>query len=225
VGGEDPADQPALVPGVGTLPVDLRAVGVRYRPNAIATPPTGVTSGDVLDFAVTMWQPQTTLRNVVFNIQIDTNNDGVTDFTVRNLNTTENRSSNFILPGVSGTPGNAFFFTDFTLESTKAILSVYPSVMGINGSSRIGVRVTSSNSNGGLVLDTLGDGTFQYITLDQPVATPSQTSIAMPSGSAAQVPYGINSANTAASPGNKGLLVLVGDNPVQSESAVLQFVR
>lgn len=225
VGGEDPADQPALVPGAGPLPVDLRAVGVRYRPNAVAVPPTGVTSGDVIDFAVTMWQPQTTLRSVVFNVEIDTNNDGVTDFTVRNLNTTSNRSSNFIVPGTSGTPGNAFFFTDFTLESTKAILSVYPSVMGINASSRIGLRVTSSNSNNGPVLDTMGNGSFQYIKLDATVAQPAQTSVAMPSGAAAQVNYGIASANSTVSPGNKGLLVLVGDNPVQNESAVLQFVR
>ena len=97
--------------------------------------------------------------------------------------------------------------------------------MGINGSSRIGVRVTSSNSNGGPVLDTMGDGSFQYIKLDQTVVQPAQTAIAMPSGTAVQVPYGITSANTTVSPGNKGLLVLVGDNPVQNESAVLQLVR
>lgn len=225
VGSEDPQDQAALQPGVGVLPVDLRAVGVRYRPNAVPTPPAGVTSGDLIDFAVTMWQPQTTLRSVVFNIELDTNNDGVTDFTVRNLNTSENRSSNFIVPGTSGTPGNAFLFTDFTLDSTKAILSVFPSVMGINGSSRIGVRVTSSNSNGGPVLDTLGDGSFQYIKLDAPVALPTQSQVALASGAAAQVNYSIISTNTAVSPGNKGLLVLVADNPVQTESTVLQFVR
>lgn len=225
VGGEDPQDQAALQPGVGVLPVDLRAVGVRYRPNAVPTPPAGVTSGDLIDFAVTMWQPQTTLRSVVFNIELDTNNDGVTDFTVRNLNTTENRSSNFIIPGTTGTPGNAFLFTDFTLDSTKAILSVYPSVMGINGSSRIGVRVTSSNINGGAVLDTMGDGSFQYIKLDAPVALPTQSQVALASGAAAQVNYSIISSNTSVSPGNKGLLVLVADNPVQSESTVLQFVR
>lgn len=226
VGGEDAQDQPALVPGSGVLPVDLRAVGVRYRPNAAPLPlPGGVTSADVLDFAVTTWNPQTNLRSSVYNIEIDTNNDGVTDFTVRNLNTTTNRSSNFIIPGTSGTPGNAFFFTDFTLDSTKAILSVFPSVMGITGSSRIGVRVTSSNSNGGPVLDTMGDGSFQYIKLDQTVAQPSQNGVLMPSGSAAQVSYDIVNGNVSVSPGNKGLLVLVADNPVPSESTVLQFVR
>jgi hypothetical protein len=228
IGGEDAEDQAALVPGSGVLPVDLRAVGVRYRPGAVATPPAGVTSGDVLDFAVTLWKPVTTLRSAVFNIEIDTNDDGITDFTVRNLNSTENRSSNFIVPAATGTPGNAFFFSDFALESTKAVLSVFPSVMNITGTSRIGIRVSSSNFNGGPVLDQLpNNGAFQYVKLDAPAATPVTNSLVLASGQGAQVPYTINGANVAqgVSPGSKGLLVLVGENPVQNESAVLQFVR
>ena len=228
LGGEDAEDQPPLVTSSGVLPVDLRAVGVRYRANAVPTPPAGVTSGDVLDFAVTLWKPMTTLRSAIFNVEIDTNGDGVTDFTVRNLNSTENRSSNFIVTGTTGAPNNAFFFTDFALDSTKAILSVYPSVMGINASSRIGVRVNSSNFNGGPVLDTLpNSNSFQYITLNQPAVTPAQGSLVMASGTAAQVPFTVNGANAlpAVSPGNKGLLVLVAENPLQNESTVLQFLR
>ena len=228
LGGEDAEDQPALVPNSGVLPVDLRAVGVRFRANAVPTPPPGVTSGDVLDFAVTLWKPVTTLRSAIFNIEIDTNGDGVTDFTVRNLNSTENRSSNFILTGTTGAPNNAFFFTDFALDSTKAILSVYPSVMGINASSRIGVRVNSSNFNGGAVLDILPNSNlFQYITLNQPAVTLPQASLVMASGTAAQVSFAVNAANAlpAVSPGNKGLLVLIAENPVPTESRVLQFLR
>ncbi len=228
IGGEDAQDQPALVPGTNVLPVDLRAVGVRYRAGAVATPPAGVTSGDVIDFAVTLWQPVSNLRSSIFNIEIDTNGDGVTDFTVRNLNTTENRSSNFIVPAATGVPGSAFIFTDFALDSTKAILSVFPSVMGITGTSRIGIRVNSSNSNGGPVLDVLpNSNAFQYVKLDATVATPTTSSLVLASGQAQQVTYTINSANAAAavSPGNKGLLVLVGENPVQNESAIFQFVR
>lgn len=228
VGGEDAADQPALVPGTNVLPMDLRAVGVRYRPGAVAAPPAGVTSGDVLDFAVTLWKPVTTLRSAVFNIELDTNGDGATDFTVRNLNTTENRSSNFIIPAATGTPGSAFFFTDFTLDSTKAVLSVFPSVMGITASSRIGIRVTSSNANGGPVLDRLPNSSaFQYVKLDAPAATPATSSLVLAGGQTQQVPFTINGANLAAgtSPGSKGLLVLVEENPAQNDSAVVQFVR
>jgi minor extracellular serine protease Vpr len=228
LGREDAEDQPALVPGANVLPVDLRAVGVRYRPNAVPVPPAAVSSGDVIDFAVTLWKPVTTLRSAIFNIEIDTNGDGTTDFTVRNLNTTENRSSNFIVPAATGTPGNAFFFTDFALDSTKAILSVYPSVMGITANSRIGVRVTSSNSNGGSVLDRLpNNSAFQYITLSQPAVTPAGTSLVMPGSSAAQLAFTVNTAAAAStvSPGNKGLLLLMAENPVQNESAVLQILR
>ncbi len=228
MGGEDPEDQPALVPGSNVLPVDLRAVGVRYRPNAVPAPlPTGVTSGDVLDFAVTLWKPVTTLRNVVFNIELDTNDDGVTDFTVRTANSTENRSATFISTGTGTALTGGFFFTDFTLDTGKAILSVFPSLMSITPSSRIGVRVTSSNSVGGAVLDRLPNSSaFQYIKLNEPVAVPSQGSVVLSSGAAFQLPYTISGRSTlSVSPGNKGLLVLSADNPVATESTVLQFVR
>lgn len=228
LGGEDAEDQPALVPGSNVLPVDLRAVGVRYRANAVPAPlPTGVTSGDVLDFAVSLWKPVTTLRSAVFNIEIDTNDDGVTDFTVRNLNAATNVNANFISTGTSTTGTGAFFRTDFALDSSKAIISVFPSLMNITASSRIGVRVTSSNSAGGTVLDRLPNGgQFQYITLNQPAVTPSQSSVVLASGTAAQVPYTVDpAAGLTASPGNKGLLVLVADNPLASESTVLQVLR
>lgn len=228
IGSEDAEDQPAAVAGTEVLPVDLRALGVRYLPGAIAAPPAGVTSGDLIQFAVTLWKPVTTLRPAVFNIEIDTNGDGATDFTVRNLNTTANRSSDFIVPAATGTPGNAFFSTDFTLDTSKAVLTVFPSVMGITATSRIGVRVTSSNFNNGPVLDKLpNSNAFQYIKLNQLVAAPATNSLVMSTGQAAQVPYTINSANSlsAVSPGNKGLLVLVAENPLPSESLVLQLAR
>jgi hypothetical protein len=64
VGGEDPQDQPALVPGSNVLPVDLRAVGVRFVPNGFTgTLPAGITNGNLLQFGVSFWNALETLRS------------------------------------------------------------------------------------------------------------------------------------------------------------------
>ena len=225
VGGEDAQDQPALVPGSNVLPVDLRGVGVRFVPNGFTgTLPAGITSGNLLQVGVSFWNPLDTLRSATVNVEIDTNNDGVTDFTVRNLNTSENRNAVFIAPGITGANGNAFFRPDFTLGSNRMVMTAFASPMSITASSRIGLRVTTSNGSNATaaILDTLGTGGLQYVTLDQLVSVPSAISYLVNPGASGSFSVTSNPANAAtASPGDKGLLVISTENANANSAALI----
>jgi len=224
VAGVDAQDQPALVPGSNVLPVDLRAVGVRYVPNAVTTPPAGATS-DVLQFAVSTWSVMDTPRSATVTVEIDTNGDGAADFFVRNLNTTENRNAVFIAPAATGTNGNAFFRADTTLGSKRMIMSVFPAFMGITQNSRIGIRVRSSNgsiSATNLALDTLPDSAaFQYIKLNQLVYVPDVRSYTLPSNGSRTFGTRALAGNLATSPGDKGLMMVLAENPIDSDIAIV----
>ena len=224
IGGEDPQDQPALVPGSNLLPVDLRAVGVRFIPNGFTgTLPTGITSGDLMQVGVSFWNGLDTLRSATVNVEIDTNNDGVTDFTLRNLNTTENRNAVFIGTGLTGADANAFFRPDFTLGSNRMIMTVFASPMSITTTTRVGVRVTSSNGSNATnpILDTLGTGAFQYIKLDQLKNVPSTASFLLNAGTAGSFTVASTPANAAVSPGDAGLLVISTENANANAAAVI----
>jgi len=228
LGTEQAATLPPVVPGGESLPIDIRAVGVRFTPSAIATPPAGVTSGDVLEFAVSLRTPVVTARLATINVEIDTNNDGTPDFTVSNLNTTTNVSSAFIRTGTTGTPGNGFFQVATALNSSQMQLSVFPSIMGINASSRIGIRVKSSNGNLDFfpVLVTYpSSGAFQYVTLNRMVNRVPANAFIVPTGANSRLSFSTNSSNSAASPADKGLLMIFRDNTIATESAILQLVN
>jgi subtilisin family serine protease len=222
IGSEDPQDQPALVPGSNVLPVDLRAVGVRFVPNGFTgTLPTGITSGDLVQVGVSFWNGLDTLRSATVNVEIDTNNDGVTDFTLRNLNTTENRNAVFIATGLTGANGNAFFRPDFTLGSNRMIMTAFASPMSITSTTRVGVRVTTSNGSNATnaILDTLGTGAFQYIKLDQLKNVPSAISYVVNAGAAGSFTVASTPANAGVSPGDGGVLV-IGTENANANSAV-----
>jgi minor extracellular serine protease Vpr len=228
VGTQDAKDQPALVPGTGELPVDIKALGVRFVPNGLANPPAGQT-GDVLEFAVTTWEPMDTLRSATFNIEIDTTGDGQPNFTVRNLNTTSNRNAVFVSTGTTGAPANGFLFADQPLSSTRAVLPVLASTMGITATSRIGIRMYSTNGFSTTfpfpVLDRLPDNNqFQYVQFDQLRVQTNERSFVLNSGATRQFKFTTYRANNAASPGDKGLLVIKSENPVATEAATVQLL-
>ena len=217
VAGTDARDQPAQVPGSNSFPVDLRAVGVRYVANAVPQPPAGATP-DVLQFAVSLWSVADTLRNATVNIEIDTDGNGTTDFTVRNLNTTENRSSAFIAPASTGTNGNAFFFVDSPLNAKRMTMTVFPAFMSINQSSRIGIRVTSSSG------DALPDaGAFQYFKLNELVNVPDVRSYVLAGNGSRSFGARALPGNALASPGDKGLMLVLGENPTDSDVAFVSL--
>lgn len=217
IGVRDAQDQPALVPGADVLPVDIRAVGMRFLPGAFGE--------DGMQFAISTWHPMDTLRFNTFNIELDTNGDGVTDFTVHNLNTTFNTTADFITPA-GGAPDLAFFFTTQAINSSNAILTILPNRVGITAGTRLGIRVRSSNGFGAPTLDRAPDnGGFLYVQPDKMVVNPSALDLQVLSGGSARLNYTVNSANSTVSPGDKGLLLLHTDNPTGNESTVVQLVN
>ena len=225
IGAQDAQDQPALVPGSEEQPVDLRALGLRYLVNGLAgTPPAGATN-DLLQIAVTTWKPTDTLRSSVFNVEFDSNGDGVTDFTVQNLTSSTNRNFAFITPA-GGSPGNAFFATAFPLNSSRAVMTVLPGFMGITANTRFGVRVRSVNFFGSTrVWDTLPDnGGFLYVRPNAMVNVPSSLGFTQAPGVTNRITFTSSAANQATSPGDKGLLLIHGDNPVARAVTPMQLV-
>lgn len=234
IGAQDPQDQAGPDSVNENLPIDIRAVGVRYSVGAVPAPlPTGVTSGDVLEFAISLWRPMDTWRLATFNIEVDINNDGVADFMVRNLNTTANRQAVFIAPVTAalpngGTNGGSFFSAAASLSSTKMVLPVFASLLSVNPNSRIGIRVKSSNgstASGWPVFDTVPDSnTFQYFRPSALVNSPTARSFQLNAGASGRFNFDSNAGNLVASPGDKGLLLFYGDNLVTAETTTLQLV-
>jgi subtilisin family serine protease len=225
VGVPDRRDVAPTVPGSEEQRIDIQAIGLRYTPNAV-TPPAGVPTGDVMEIAVALNYPVTTLRQAVLNAEIDVNDDGVADFTVQNLTTTTGVQAVFITPA-GGAPGGAFFRVATPLDSKKAVLPVFPSLMGIAENTRIGVRVFSSTFLGSPAVDTApNSGAFQYITPNRLVVQPSARTVVAESGASGNLTYVLaGKENALSSPADKGLLLFHGDNPLANEFTVLRAVR
>jgi hypothetical protein len=85
---------------------------------------------------------------------------------------------------------------------------------------------TSNGSNASSpVLDTMGDGSFRYISLGALVHDPAARSYILPgSGGANAATFGFRTftANAAASPGDNGLMLLLNENPLASGMAIVR---
>lgn len=225
VGPRDPQDQPAPVFGSEVLPVDIKAVGIRYTANAFAAP-AGLANGDLAEIAISLWNPLDTLRQAVFNVDIDVDGDGVADYTVQNLQTSNNTSAVFVRPVSTGVPGNAFFLTTGASNSSKFVLPFFSAAAGFNANTRIGIRVRSTNFAGGPTLDLAPDGGgFIYLKPNQLVNNPAARSFSLAAGAATRFGFTTTAANAAASPADKGFLIFSYDNPADSEATLLQLVN
>jgi subtilisin family serine protease len=111
-------------PGDNFAVVDMRAVGVRYLPDAL----TGV-GADLLEFAInTQGRRAHPNYPAQFEVLVDTNNDGTPDYAVFNqeLGTFASSGQNFVFVADLNAGGAArgFFFTDADLNSGNVILTV-----------------------------------------------------------------------------------------------------
>ncbi len=116
-------------PGDNIAVIDLRAVGVRYLPDAVC----GV-SGGCLEFAMTTWGRNAhPLYPRGIDIEIDTTGDGAADYFV-----TQQENGPFASSGqsvafvgaVGSTSLNAFFFNDSDLNSGNVIYTVPMLLLG-----------------------------------------------------------------------------------------------
>ncbi len=116
-------------PGDNAAVIDLRAVGVRFLPDALTR-----YGADVLEFAIhTNGRRATPNYPAEFDVFIDTNGDGVDDFVVFNA---ENggfaaTGQNLVFVGNLTTGATkAFFFTDADLNSGNVIFTVPLNIPG-----------------------------------------------------------------------------------------------
>ncbi len=111
-------------PGDNFAVIDMRSVGVRYLPNAL----TGI-GADVLEFAIsTNGRRAHPNYPAEFDIEVDTNGDGMPDYVVFNAENggfgATGQNLVFVADLNAGGPARAFFFTDADLNSGNVIFTV-----------------------------------------------------------------------------------------------------
>jgi hypothetical protein len=123
---------------------DLRAVGVTTIPV-----PAGFCSGRpsfLWIFAFNTWDRQTSLLPVIFQVDLDTNQDGLVDYQVFNAPLSIVQAGNFSDPreltwafGPSG--GNAFFFAEHATNSANTSLTICAEQVGLTGADILATNV------------------------------------------------------------------------------------
>ena len=143
------------IPGAGSnqAVIDLRSVGARYLPAAVA----GV---DVLEFAInTNGRRAHPAYPGGFEVQIDTNGDGTPDYFVFNGENGAFASTGQTLTYVqaaTATSASAFFFADADLNSGNIILTVPMAALGLSPGTTIGFSVLAvDNYFSGIVTDAI----------------------------------------------------------------------
>jgi minor extracellular serine protease Vpr len=142
-------------PGDGFAAIDLRAVGTRYlAPDVCGVP------GGCLEFAIS-----TNVRRAHpaypggFEIDIDTNGDGVVDYAVFNAEgggfDTSGQTLIFVQPIATGV-NTAYFYADADLNSGNMIMTVPMAALGLTAGQTIAFSAfAADNYFSGLVSDSL----------------------------------------------------------------------
>jgi subtilisin family serine protease len=194
--------------------IDLRAVGVR-------------SDADVVQFGVTTFgqraHPDVPGR---FEVLIDTNRDGTDDFMVFNGDATlaatgqfDGRNVVFAQP-VGATTAAAAFFIDADLDSANAILTVPLAAVGLKAGAQFDFHVQARDTYfSGAVTDTIATMTF---TLGTPRFAASAATVPVPAGGSAKVGVTAVAGGDAASPSQRGLLLLERDQKVGDEADLVR---
>jgi minor extracellular serine protease Vpr len=209
----NPNDLP--LPGSNLSYTDLRAVGAR-----LAAP-------DTLQFGISTFARRSNpVYPSGYEVQIDTNRDGVADFAVFNqlLNAQSSLSVVKVLNIAAGTV-QAFFFIDADFYSGNMILTAPLSAMGLTDASTFDFTVLSyDNYFTGQVSEVIGPMTF----------TPAKPKFALegggirvtvPTGVAGQLRSVAVAGGDVASPSQTGLLFLNRGNAGERGEASLVNIR
>jgi len=205
-----------LPPGCDTSPIDIKEVGVRFRPAA-----PGEETGGLLEFAVTLWDEphRASQAPAEFRIYIDADADGADDYALFNSDAardySDGRSAVFVMnlaEGVARRQG----YVDSTFNSQNYILPVGAAAVGAIPGQPLRFSVYAYNGQWQRQLwdcapkqGFLCSGAYQYTPgmarFDLPVA---QRTLVVPAAGATSVAWASSPEADAASPAQVGLLLL-----------------
>ncbi len=201
-------------PGDNFAVVDLRAVGARL---------VGIGGGNFgVQFAVnTFGQRAHPNYPAEFDVYIDSNNDGVFDFVVFNVENGTFASTGQNVTAVANLTthtSTAFFFTDADLDSANAILTAPLSALGLTPSTQFNFSVFAfDNYFTGALTDAIQGMTY---TLGTPRFFGSGIPAAgVPAGGSSTLAISAVPGGDAASPSQTGLLLMYRDSKTEREAS------
>jgi subtilisin family serine protease len=191
-------------PGDNFALIDLRSVGVRMIENALGP---GV---DVVQFAINTWGERAHPNYPAeFDVYIDVNNDGTDDYVVFNGENggfgATGQNLTVLLNLAPNSPPVVRFFTGADLTSANVILSILRSdVTGLNRDTKLRFSVYAfDNYYTGVLTDAI---TGMLYTLNSPRFAAGDASV--PVNGLVNLPVLRNVAGDAASPSQKGILLM-----------------
>ncbi|WP_269469206.1 S8 family serine peptidase [Gloeobacter morelensis] len=223
--GSDPLDLPAAEQGENLINTDIKDVGVRFLPAAGDT-------AETVEFAVSLYRPFTNPRNSPVQIDVDVTGDGVADYFVFNYDlellsgATTGQNVTYILEAATGLL-LADFYTQINYNASQLVLPVLASSIGATAQTRLQLRaITGSTALGFFGLtDTAPDAGLYAFTPGARVTVAGATAVSVPALGSANVEFTVNRANAGASPSDAGLLFVLPDNPLGSQSATVRTAR
>lgn len=233
-------------PGSGQSPVDLRFVGLRSYSvpglNAslgLPAAPTGALPDEVVEFALTVYDrpfrasPNVPLR---FEVYIDANRDGVSDYVVANADLGGGRDGrNAVFVRAAGTPGpgRSYFFTAADFNTQNWVLPVPAAAVGLRSDQPFNFYVRALDaffqSDGvpqlwdcspapaptcGATAHTMQTGQLRF--------RPDARELSVPAGGSALLGFSEDAGGVTGSPAQTGLLLLFRDAlPERGSDAVI----
>jgi hypothetical protein len=202
-------------PGDNYAVIDLKSVGVRQ---------VSISGGQfALQFAIhTFGERAHPNYPAEFDVYIDTDGDGKTDFVVFNSENVGFAATGQNVVGVAnlatGTTG-LFFFTDADLNSANAVLTAPMSALGITPATKITFSVYAfDNYFTGNLTDAVENMTY---TPGTPRYTAAGLTVTVPAGGSSALAVQSVAGGAAASPSQSGLLLFYSDGRRRNEAQTI----
>jgi hypothetical protein len=198
-------------PGDNFAIIDLRSVGVRQ-------------AGTAIQFGITTYGERAHPNYPAeFDIYIDSNNDGIFDYVVFNV---ENggfgaTGQNVVAVAKLGTPGaTAFYFSDADLNSANMIMTAPLAAVGLTPASKFRFSVFAfDNYFTGALTDSVENMTH---TLGTPKFAVSAASSSVPAGGSSTLTVTQVAGGGTASPSQTGVLLLYRDGLLGREADAIR---
>ncbi|BAC91028.1 S8 family serine peptidase [Gloeobacter violaceus] len=223
--GSDPQDLPGPEAGENAINTDIKEVGLRFLPA------TGDTA-ETIEFAVSLYRPFTNPRNAPVQIDVDVTGDGIADYFVFNYDlelltgATTGQNVTYILEAATGLL-IADFYTQLNYNAGQLVLPVLAASIGATAETRLQLRAVTGSTALGFFgqTDLAPDSGLYAFTPAKRVTAAAATSVAVPALGTASVDFTVERTNAGASPSDAGLLFVLPDNPLASQTDSLRIAR